>query len=98
MQFGDIDVLQIVDATFQIRTELSGFSGGDISMRKGNYPDQVAAPLTPGYCLGMSGGAGTGVMILSKLAGAEVYETASLRNHPLIRSYGAHPFVYTDKK
>lgn len=148
-------------------------------MRKGIYPDQVAAPLTPGYCLvgtvsklgdfckelqvgdtvavltkynvqaeyvnqpeeycvkilggldhrqvtglicdwstayamvkevanvaerqrvfihGMSGGVGTGVMILAKLAGAEVYGTASLRNNHLIRSYGAHSFVYPDKK
>lgn len=186
-QFGDSDVLKIIDATcplpsphhVQIRTELSGFTGGDISMRKGIYPDQVDAPLTPGYCLvgtvsqlgdfcnelqvgdnvavltkydaqaeyvnqpeqycvkvpegldhqqvtglicdwstayamvkevanvakgqrvfihGMSGGVGTGLMILAKLAGAEVYGTASLRNHDLIRSYGGHPFVYTDKK
>lgn len=148
-------------------------------MRQGIYPEQVAAPLTPGYCLvgtfsqlgdcckelqvgdnvavltkydaqaeyvnqpeeycvkvpdgldhqqvtalicdwstayamvkevaavaagqrvfihGMSGGVGTGVMILAKLAGVEVYGTASLRNHDLIGPYGAHPFVYTDKK
>lgn len=47
---------------------------------------------------GISGGVGTGLMILCKLQGAQVYGTASLRNHELVHSYGAHPFVYTDKK
>lgn len=186
-KFGDVDVLQIVNATcppppaqhVQIKTEYSGFTGGDISMRKGIYPDQLGAPLTPGYCLvgtvnklgdmcsdlqigdcvailskydaqaefvnqpekycvkipqgldhqqvtalicdwstayalvtetarvtagqrvfihGMSGGVGTGLMILCKLLGSEVYGTASERNHESIRAVGAHPFVYTDKK
>ncbi|CEJ91333.1 hypothetical protein VHEMI07052 [[Torrubiella] hemipterigena] len=186
-KFGDVDVLKIIYTTcppppsqyLQIKTEYSGFTGGDISMRKGIYPDQIGAPLTPGYCLvgtvskfgdvcselqvgdsvavltkydaqaefvnqpetycvkipqgldhqqvtalvcdwstayamvtetarvtagqrvfihGMSGGVGTGLMILRKLQGAEVYGTTSERNHESIRAVGAHPFVYTDKK
>ncbi|KAG4222788.1 hypothetical protein PC116_g28739 [Phytophthora cactorum] len=47
---------------------------------------------------GMSGSVGTALMVLCKLRGAEVYGTASLRNHDDIRAYGATPFVYTDKK
>lgn len=47
---------------------------------------------------GMSGAVGYGLMSLAKLAGAEVYGTASARNHAAIRELGATPFVYTDKK
>ncbi|KAI8962613.1 GroES-like protein [Daldinia sp. FL1419] len=47
---------------------------------------------------GISGSVGTALMILCKLKGAEVYGTASQRNHDAIRPYGATPFVYTDKK
>ncbi|KAI0398132.1 zinc-binding dehydrogenase [Xylariaceae sp. FL0594] len=58
-EFGDVDVLQVVDDVcepppaghVQIATEYSGFAGGDINMRKGIYPFMKKAPLTPGYCL-----------------------------------------------
>ncbi|KAJ5217646.1 uncharacterized protein N7469_011271 [Penicillium citrinum] len=58
-EFGDVDVLKIVETTcpppapgfVQIATEYSGSTGGDISMRKSIYPDQDPAPLTPGYSL-----------------------------------------------
>ncbi|KAI2609391.1 protein indc11 [Hypoxylon fragiforme] len=57
--FGDVSVLRVVDDVcppppkghLQITTLYSGFSGADISMRKGTYPFQRKAPLTPGYCL-----------------------------------------------
>ncbi|KAI1804009.1 GroES-like protein [Daldinia bambusicola] len=45
---------------------------------------------------GISGSVGTALMVLCKLRGAEVYGTASLRNHDAIRARGATPFVYTD--
>ncbi|KAI1106081.1 zinc-binding dehydrogenase [Jackrogersella minutella] len=46
---------------------------------------------------GLSGAVGYALMKLCQLQGAEVYGTASERNHAEIRGYGAHPFVYTDK-
>ncbi|KAI1402309.1 GroES-like protein [Hypoxylon fuscum] len=46
---------------------------------------------------GISGSVGCAIMILSRLQGAEVYGTASERNHGDIRQYGGTPFVYTDK-
>ncbi|KAI1449079.1 protein indc11 [Annulohypoxylon stygium] len=185
-EFGDVDVLKVVDdicpdppaGHIQIAVEYAGFNGADVNMRKGIYPFQKKAPLTPGYCLvgtvrangpgctafdvgdvvgmmtkydadatlvnqpekyavkipsgvdllqatamvsdwftayamvkhtakvsrgmkvfvhGMSGAVGCGLMVLCKLQGAEVYGTASARNHDEIRTYGATPFVYTDK-
>ncbi|KAI1812329.1 zinc-binding dehydrogenase [Poronia punctata] len=58
-EFGDVEVVRVIDSTcppppashVQIATEYSGFSGGDINMRKGIYPFMKKAPLTPGYCL-----------------------------------------------
>ncbi|KAI0886306.1 protein indc11 [Annulohypoxylon maeteangense] len=186
-EFGDVDVLKIVDdivphppaGHIQIAVEYAGFNGADVGMRKGVYPFQKKAPLTPGYCLvgtvrangegctafqvgdvvgvltkydanselvnqpekyavkipdgvdhvqatamisdwfaaygmvkhtakvtrgqkvfvhGISGAVGCGLMILSKLQGAEVYGTASARNHEDVRAHGATPFAYTDKK
>ncbi|KAI1097753.1 protein indc11 [Jackrogersella minutella] len=186
-EFGDVDVLRVVDdvcppppsGQIQIAVEYAGFNGADINMRKGIYPFQKKAPLTPGYCLvgtvhangegcslfkpgdivcvmtkydaeaelvnqpekycvkvldgvdnkqatplvcdwatayemvtltakvskgqrvfvhGISGAVGFAIMRLSRLRGAEVYGTASERNHDTIRAYGATPFVYTDKK
>ncbi|KAH6639997.1 hypothetical protein BKA67DRAFT_640066 [Truncatella angustata] len=160
-EFGDVDVLKV------IATEYACFTGADVNMRKGFYPFQKKAPLTPGYCLvgtpgdavavltkydaeaelvnqpekycikvpdgvdhkqaaalpcdwntaydmitntakvsrgqrvfvhGMSGSVGTAITILSQLQGAEVYGTASQRNHDDIRRHGATPFVYTDKE
>ncbi|KAJ3105290.1 hypothetical protein HK100_003922 [Physocladia obscura] len=56
--FGDESNVQVVDAEIadpdplhvQVRVLFSGFSGSDINMRRGVYPLQKAAPLTPGYC------------------------------------------------
>lgn len=46
---------------------------------------------------GMSGAVGYALMMLCLLEGAQVYGTASARNHQAIRDLGATPFVYTDK-
>lgn len=185
-EFGGVENVKVLTAVcpppppghVQIAVEYAGFSGADVNMRKGIYPFQEKAPLTPGYCLvgavrangegctafqagdivavltkydaeaelvnqpekycirvpdgvdhkqaaalvldwnaafgmvmhtakvskgqrvfvhGISGAVGFGIMILSKLQGAEVYGTASARNHNDILAYGATPFVYTDK-
>ncbi|KAK7909082.1 GroES-like protein [Apiospora marii] len=47
---------------------------------------------------GLSGAVGFAIMKISQLQGAEVYGTASQRNHAILVEHGAHPFVYTDKK
>lgn len=47
---------------------------------------------------GMSGAVGYALMMLCLMEGAQVYGTASARNHQAIRDLGATPFVYTDKK
>ncbi|KAI1187081.1 zinc-binding dehydrogenase [Nemania serpens] len=185
-EFGDVDVVKVVDDVceppapghVQIATQYSGFSGGDINMRKGIYPFMKKAPLTPGYCLvgrikatgkgadafqpgdvvavltkydaeatlvnqpekycvkvpdgvdsqqatallcdwntgysmavhtakvskdqrvfvhGLSGAVGYALMTVCQLQGAEVYGTASERNHAELISRGAKPFVYTNK-
>lgn len=194
--FGDESVLTIVDDAIpppaagevQVAPLYSGFSGADVNMRKGIYPLQRKAPLTPGYCLagrvvavpsksktgataatattkfqpgdmvacltvygaqatlvnlpekylipvpsgldpataatlvldgvtaydmvyrtasvakgqrvfvhGLSGAVGNATLQLCRLRGAEVYGTASARNHDALRLQGATPFVYTDK-
>ncbi|QIW99559.1 hypothetical protein AMS68_005077 [Peltaster fructicola] len=46
---------------------------------------------------GLSGAVGNGIMKLSQLRGAEVFGTASVRNHAAIEAQGGHPFVYTNK-
>ncbi|KAJ0163794.1 Protein indc11 [Colletotrichum tanaceti] len=185
-EFGDASKVRVVQDTIapppanhvQVATIYAGFSGSDINMRKGVYPMQKKAPLTPGYCLvgtvrtngpgasrfipgdvvagltvydadadlvnlpekylvrvpagidlqqvtalildwstayamvfeaakvkagqrvfvhGVSGAVGYAVMKLCQLQGAEVYGTASERNHEAVRAQGATPFVYTDK-
>ncbi|XXH03768.1 hypothetical protein Hte_010174 [Hypoxylon texense] len=47
---------------------------------------------------GVSGAVGSAIMILSRLRGADVYGTASERNHEAVRRHGGTPFVYSDKK
>lgn len=47
---------------------------------------------------GLSGAVGYALMMLCLMEGAQVYGTASARNHQAIRDLGATPFVYTDKK
>ncbi|KAM0330600.1 hypothetical protein ACHAQA_003549 [Verticillium albo-atrum] len=46
---------------------------------------------------GLSGAVGYAIMTLCQLEGAEVYGTASERNHQALRALGVTPFVYTDK-
>lgn len=46
---------------------------------------------------GMSGAVGSATANLCQLEGAEVYGTASARNHEALKARGWHPFVYTDK-
>ncbi|KAL9949506.1 hypothetical protein D7B24_004493 [Verticillium nonalfalfae] len=185
--FGDASNVKIVTETIdapgknevQVDVIYSGFSGADINMRLGVYPQQKTAPLYPGYCFvgrvavngrksnrfrpgdlvgavtvydseadkinveekylvavppgvdtrlalaavldwntayglvhrattivgrgkrifihGLSGAVGYATMTLCLLEGAEVYGTASLRNHEALRGLGVTPFVYTDK-
>ncbi|RDW63507.1 hypothetical protein BP6252_11052 [Coleophoma cylindrospora] len=57
-EFGDESKVTIVTAELpapaptevQVRIMYSGFAGADINMRRGTYPLQKKAPLTPGYC------------------------------------------------
>jgi NADPH:quinone reductase-like Zn-dependent oxidoreductase len=46
---------------------------------------------------GLSGSVGFALLTLCKLQGAEVYGTASEKNHLAVRKAGASPFVYTNK-
>jgi NADPH:quinone reductase-like Zn-dependent oxidoreductase len=56
-EFGDEDKLAIVEDDIpepaarevQIAVEYSIVSGSDVNMRRGTYPFQKKAPLTPGY-------------------------------------------------
>ncbi|KAH0433382.1 zinc-binding dehydrogenase [Colletotrichum camelliae] len=144
-EFGDESKVKVIQDTIdppaadhvQVATIYSGFSGADINMRKGVYPLQRAAPLTPGYCLvGTVKTNGPGAskfypgdtvaamtvydaeaelanipekylvrvpngldlqQATALLQGAEVFGTASERNHAAVRAEGGHPFVYTDK-
>ena len=185
-EFGDESKVTVVEGDIaapsanevQVQVEFSGFSGSDINMRKGVYPFQKKAPLTPGYCLvgrvhangrgctrfqpgdqvaclsiyeaqaelanlpekyllpvpsgidpaqatalildwntaygvvahaarvkagqrifvhGLSGAVGYALLTLARLKGAEVFGTASPRNHPALIEQGATPFAYTDK-
>jgi NADPH:quinone reductase-like Zn-dependent oxidoreductase len=185
-EFGEESKVQVVSEEIadpapnhvQVRVLYSGFSGADINMRKGDYPLQKKAPLTPGYSLvgtvaqnglgatrfqkgdlvasltmydaeaelanlpdkylipvpkrldlqqatalvldwntayamvshsacvkkdqkvfihGLSGAVGYATATLCKLEGAQVYGTASERNHAELRKLGFTPFVYTDK-
>lgn len=47
---------------------------------------------------GLSGAVGYATMTLCLLQGAEVYGTASERNHDALRRLGATPFTYADKE
>jgi NADPH:quinone reductase-like Zn-dependent oxidoreductase len=46
---------------------------------------------------GLSGSVGFGLLSLCKRQGAEVYGTASEKNHALVKDAGATPFVYSNK-
>jgi synaptic vesicle membrane protein VAT-1 len=185
-EFGDESKVAVVEGDIpapsakemQVQVEFSGFSGADINMRRGTYPFQKKAPLTPGYCLvgrvqasgagctkfqrgdqvaclsiygaeaelinlpekylvpvpsgidlaqatamildwntaygmvvhaarvkagqrvfvhGLSGAVGRALLTLAKIQGAEVFGTASPRNHPALIELGAAPYPYSDK-
>jgi synaptic vesicle membrane protein VAT-1 len=185
-EFGDESKVTVVDGDLpppsanevQLQVEYSGFSGADINMRRGTYPFQKKAPLTPGYCLvgrvhatgaqssrfqpgdlvaslsiygaeaelvnlpekylipvpagidpaqatalildwstaygmvmhaarvkpgqkvfvhGLSGAVGHALLMLARMQGAEVFGTASPRNHAALVELGAKPFAYSDK-
>ncbi|KAI1273949.1 zinc-binding dehydrogenase [Xylaria sp. FL0933] len=58
-EFGDVSKVNVEQSSIdlpkpgevQVAPIFSGFSGGDVNMRRGTYPMQKKAPLTPGYCL-----------------------------------------------
>ncbi|KAI0909496.1 zinc-binding dehydrogenase [Ustulina deusta] len=58
-EFGDVSKVNVEQSSIdppkageiQVAPIYSGFSGADIGMRRGQYPMQRKAPLTPGYCL-----------------------------------------------
>ncbi|KAI1124743.1 zinc-binding dehydrogenase [Nemania abortiva] len=58
-EFGDVSKVNVETSSIdppksgevQVAPIYSGFSGADINMRRGQYPMQKKAPLTPGYCL-----------------------------------------------
>ncbi len=59
-----------------------------------------AARVSPGqkvFVHGMSGAVGYAITVLAQLQGADVYGTASEKNHALIRETGATPFPYSNK-
>ncbi len=59
-----------------------------------------AAQVKPGqrvFVHGLSGAVGYALLTLAKLQGAEVFGTASPRNHPALVERGATPFAYTNK-
>jgi NADPH:quinone reductase-like Zn-dependent oxidoreductase len=186
-KYGDESNVVVVDGSIsdppagevQVAVEYSGFSGADINMRRGTYPFQKKAPLTPGYCLigrvqvngpgctrfqpgdrvaslsiygaeaqlinlpekylvpvpagidlaqatalildwntaygmlthaarvragqkifvhGLSGAVGYALLTLAKLKSAQVFGTASPKNHAALIERGATPFDYSDKK
>lgn len=58
-RFGDEDVLQVIEAEIaspragevQVQVLHSVVAGSDVNMRRGTYPFQKKAPLTPGYSM-----------------------------------------------
>jgi synaptic vesicle membrane protein VAT-1 len=58
------------------------------------------AQIKPGqrvFIHGLSGSVGFGLLTFCKMQGAEVYGTASEKNHAAVREAGASPFVYSNK-
>jgi NADPH:quinone reductase-like Zn-dependent oxidoreductase len=185
-EFGDESKLAIVEddlpdpaaGEVQLSVEYSIVAGSDVNMRRGTYPLQRKAPLTPGYsvlgkvrlngkgsskfkigdrvvclskydgqaelinlperflvrvpegvdlnaavCLpldwvtayemlhhaahvesgdrifvhGLSGGVGAALLSLGRIAGAQVFGTASVLKHEELRRLGAMPFDYSNK-
>ncbi|KAI0204483.1 zinc-binding dehydrogenase [Astrocystis sublimbata] len=91
-EFGDVSKVAVEQATIdppkagevQVAPVYSGFSGADINMRRGMYPLQRKAPLTPGYCLaGRAKTDGNHVKIGDLVACMTVYDAeADLLNIP----------------
>ncbi|KAF3353195.1 Septation protein SUN4 [Verticillium dahliae VDG1] len=93
----------------QVDVIYSGFSGADINMRdlvgavtvydseadKINVEEKYLGKRI--FIHGLSGAVGYATLTLCLLEGADVYGTASLRNHEALRRLGVTPFVYTDK-
>jgi synaptic vesicle membrane protein VAT-1 len=58
-RFGDESVLQVIEANIggpqpgevQVQVLHSVVAGSDVNMRRGTYPFQKKAPLTPGYSM-----------------------------------------------
>ena len=95
-KFGDVSNVNVITDSIndpeaghiQVRVFYSGFGGADIGMRLGRYPQQKAAPLTPGYCfVGKVAKLGSGTSAKLKVddvvAGLTVYDSeAELINQP----------------
>lgn len=87
--FGDVSNVHIVTEPMppplpnevQVGIIYSGFSGADIHMRLGRYPQQPSAPLTPGYCfvgrVKANGSACTKFRAGDRVAGLTVYGSQS---------------------
>src|SRR4051794_23021631 len=93
--FGDESNISVVEADIdapaagevQIAVQFSSFGGADVNMRKGKYPLQRKAPLTPGYSVigtVRANGAGcTRFAIGARVACLTVYDgQAELANVP----------------
>ncbi|KAI0969551.1 zinc-binding dehydrogenase [Xylaria arbuscula] len=91
-EFGDVSKVNVEESTIdlpkpgevQVAPIYSGFSGSDINMRRGQYPLQKKAPLTPGYCLvGRARTSGSRVKVGDMVVCLTVYDAqAELVNLP----------------
>ncbi|KAI0548016.1 zinc-binding dehydrogenase [Xylaria curta] len=91
-EFGDVSKVNVEQSSIdppkpgevQVAPIFSGFSGADINMRRGLYPMQKKAPLTPGYCLaGRARTDGTHIRAGDLVACLTVYDAeAELINVP----------------
>jgi len=81
-EFGDESKIRVVEAEIgepakgevQLQVEFSAVSGADINMRKGIYPFQKKAPLTPGYSVVGK--------VLAKAAGCKKFNVGGLGRLP----------------
>ncbi|KAI0467514.1 zinc-binding dehydrogenase [Xylaria cf. heliscus] len=91
-EFGDVSKVNVEQSSIeppqpgeiQVAPIYSGFSGADINMRRGQYPMQQKAPLTPGYSLaGWAKTDGTNIKAGDLVAAITVYDAeAELVNVP----------------
>jgi synaptic vesicle membrane protein VAT-1 len=85
--FGDASNVHVIDAKIgppakkEIQADViyAGFSGSDYQMRLGSYPQQKAAPLTPGYCfvgrVSVQGAGATKFKVGETVAGMTMYDS-----------------------